>query len=164
MPIKPTPLPERFWAKVDKNGPVAPHMDSQCWLWTASAHISGYGQIGSGVLSGRKTMLLTHRVAYELTYGPIPDGMFVLHGCDTKLCVRPSHLRVGTPLDNVADMIARGRMWTKLTPERVAYIRKAHKPYVVTNRSLAERFGVSVALVEKIVGGTAWKHTQEQQP
>lgn len=99
------PLPERFWAKVNKTG--------ECWLWTASFDGRGYGQIGAGPGRNKRS----HRVAWELTYGPIPEGMYVCHHCDTKACVRPDHLFLGTHGDNVRDMIAKKRSWPQNRPE-----------------------------------------------
>ena len=85
----------RFWAKVRKS--------DGCWLWQASTSV-GYGQINIG---GRPQR--AHRVAWELTFGGIPDGLWVLHRCDTRLCVRPGHLFLGTVTDNNRDMFAKGR-------------------------------------------------------
>lgn len=51
----------------------------------------------------------THRFAYHLTKGAIPDGMQVLHSCDNPPCCNPDHLRVGTSLNNARDMVGRGR-------------------------------------------------------
>ena len=93
------PRGDRFWAKVSKT--------DGCWLWRASVDRWGYGQIGS---SGKpRTMLKAHRVSWEFAYGAIPDGLSVLHRCDTPACVRPEHLFLGTQQDNVADMNAKGR-------------------------------------------------------
>ena len=90
------PLDKRFWRSVDTSG--------DCWLWTACLWPNGYGRIS---VKGRAVG--THRVAYELAYGPIPTGMFVCHKCDVPACVNPDHLFLGTNTDNVRDMWAKGR-------------------------------------------------------
>jgi hypothetical protein len=63
-----------------------------------------YGVCGIG---GR--MWKAHRLSYTIFCGAIPKGMNVLHNCDVTLCVNPDHLFLGTQLDNVADMIRKGR-------------------------------------------------------
>lgn len=82
------PLAQRFEANIDKSG--------DCWLWTASGS-NGYGTIMEG--PSRKK-LYAHRVAYEMAYGPIPEGMVVDHLCHVTLCVNPSHLRAVTSKQN----------------------------------------------------------------
>ena len=99
------PLTERFWEKVDKNGPTQSHMSTPCWVWTGAVSKNGYGSIGSGGKHGRT--LYAHVVAFELQYGPLPPGKMVLHSCDVKLCMH--HIYAGTHADNMYDRHARGR-------------------------------------------------------
>jgi hypothetical protein len=99
------PLAERFWEKVDKNGPTHPVLRTQCWLWTAKRLPRGYGEIA---ING-KDRARTHRVSWEMHFGAIPERRWVLHRCDNPSCVRPDHLFLGTHLDNMADMRAKGR-------------------------------------------------------
>lgn len=75
---------ERFWAKVDKNGPGG------CWLWTAGTS-KGYGQFLNGA----------HRVSYEMLVGPIPEGLHIDHLCRVRACVNPDHLEPVTRKENI---------------------------------------------------------------
>ncbi len=76
---------------------------SGCWLWTKSV-VRGYGRASRGV-----KFAYAHRVAYEDYVGPIPKGLWVLHRCDVPSCCNPAHLFLGTPKDNTADSMAKGR-------------------------------------------------------
>ena len=79
---------QRFWEKVDKSG--------SCWVWTAGCNRKGYGQFK---VSKRKATG-AHRVSWELTNGPAPEGAFIDHICHNPRCVRPDHLRLATPKQN----------------------------------------------------------------
>lgn len=92
----PSDIETRFWSKVDTSG--------DCWLWTSTKYPNGRGQFKVA-----NKNLKAYRVAYELEYGPIPEGLQVLHHCDNPSCVRPAHLFVGTCADNQADMTRKGR-------------------------------------------------------
>lgn len=116
MPWNPTtprvPLADRFWVKVEKT--------ADCWLWCGAPGGEGYGCIR---IAGHAVR--AHRVAWELTNGPIPDGLWVLHRCDNRKCVNPAHLFLGTQSDNMRDMHNKGRgyrpgMGPQVPPDRRA--------------------------------------------
>jgi len=86
----------RFWSKVKQT--------DGCWLWLGAKDSDGYGSVKIG---NRGTH--AHRIAYALMVGHIPPGVSVLHSCDNRSCVRPDHLFLGTQLDNINDMIKKGR-------------------------------------------------------
>ena len=73
------------------------------WMWTGGAR----GKYGQSSRLGKS--LSAHRHSWILHYGPIPDGLFVLHKCDVPRCVRPDHLFLGTHQKNMDDMYAKGR-------------------------------------------------------
>lgn len=114
---------ELFWVKVNKDGPVPEHMPhlGPCWIWTAGRSKSGYGVFEWGGKSAS-----AHRVSWYLAFGSPKDGLLVLHSCDNKGCIRPSHLFLGTHADNSRDMAVKARAATgdrhgsRTHPERVA--------------------------------------------
>ena len=92
----------RFWAKVDKNGPIPAHCPElgPCWVWTGYIHQStGYGQFGSK----GKGSNLPHRIAYQYLIGPIPKGLHLDHVCRNRICVNAAggHLEPVTPRENI---------------------------------------------------------------
>ncbi len=105
-------LEKRFWSKVDRRGP------DECWPWTSKAVLSTlkYGALNlNGIVTG------SHRVAYAIANGSIPDDLLVRHSCDNPPCCNPKHLIAGTQADNVQDMITRGRNYTgAMTPDRIS--------------------------------------------
>lgn len=93
---QPTPE-ERFWDKVDKNGPLtaSAHELGPCWLWIGSRGETGYGHV-----KVNRRMRVAHRVAFEMVNGPIPEGMEIDHMCFTRACVNPAHLRTASRKQN----------------------------------------------------------------
>jgi hypothetical protein len=152
-------LAERLWARVDTNGPVVRPELGACWLWTGAVRRGGYGQIGDG-----KRCRSTHVVAWELAVGPVPELLCVLHQCDQRRCVRPSHLFLGTRKDNAVDCKDKGRNCrgerhgaARLTPLRVLWLR-ARAAEGVPIRQLAARLRVPYATAFYAAKGTNWKH------
>ncbi len=83
--------------------------DGGCLEWQRATRTGGYGIIWVGE---ERRSVSTHRLAWELANGPIPDGMYVCHKCDNPPCCNPDHLFLGTAKDNAYDMISKGRMLT----------------------------------------------------
>jgi len=130
-----------------------------CLEWRGSQDKDGYGRIGRGRRG--EGMECTHRVAYEAAFGPIPMGMNVLHRCDNPPCCEPTHLWLGTDLDNMADRDAKGRTAVqkgerngnaKLTLGQVEEIRVDARLL----REIAADYGVGQSMVSLIRNGKRW--------
>lgn len=173
-------LPERFWSKVDKNGPTMPGMSTPCWVWTGATS-GGYGQIGLG--NGK--IGKASRVVWELQHGAAPGSeKCVLHHCDNPPCVNPEHLFLGTQKDNALDREAKGRMPhpsgdahharrhperlargaehgnAKLSSEQVTVIREAYKGGRGEQLALAQKYNVDAQTIRRIVQNKTY--TQER--
>lgn len=151
---------ERFWAKVDKNGPTQPRMDTNCWVWT------GYTDNGYGKFHFRRTRWLAHRVRWILKHGDLAADELLLHKCDNRACIRVSHLYIGNTLQNAIDRESRGRgnqpqgekhPKAKLTDDDVREIRRLaltmrgidiHKLYPQ----------VTLDIVYKVIRKAIWAH------
>ena len=151
------PFIPRFWSRVDK-------IDG-CWLWQAGKTKDGYGVIWKA-----PKVLLAHRVAWELTYGPIPEGLQILHHCDNPACVNPTHLFIGTNYDNVCDSVSKGRRSSGenhpnalLTTARVSEIRKIYAlkgnrcTRDISQRKLAYQYGVNRRTIQNILSRKNWR-------
>lgn len=94
----------RFWAKVDKNGPVptwAPFL-GPCWIWTAGLQGGGYGQFNGGSrIDNSRRKCIAHVYTYEALVGPVPDGLELDHLCRVRKCCNPAHLEAVTHAENM---------------------------------------------------------------
>lgn len=148
----------KFWARVDRGAP------DDCWEWQACRHHFGHGQINVPasvpIVGGR--VHYSHRVAYHLTHGPVPRGLFVCHSCDNPACCNPAHLSAGTQARNMRDMAARGRARHEqpraiLTEDQVRDIRR-RRADGERCCDLAREFGVSYTCISLTSRGLKWRN------
>ena len=148
-----------FWSRVDIGA------EDSCWNWLGAKTARGYGLYAPmpGVL------LRAHRVAYGLHNGGVDDGMFVCHKCDNPSCSNPNHLFLGTPKDNIDDMIQKGRNvvmlgeanpMSKLSREAVRRMFQDRR----TNSAIASEYGVSSSLVSLIRRRRVWRNATSDLP
>ncbi len=179
MPAR-RPLVDRFWEKVDKNGPMMAGMETNCWTWTG-AKTDGYGYIGLGNGKVGKAT----RIAWELHYGKLVLPDCALHRCDNPSCVRPDHLFKGTQKDNADDREKKGRLvhytgddhWTRKKPEKLARgtshgnallseeqvkaIRIEYTGKYGEQKMLAKKYGVDVQTIRRVVTGKTYSDVRK---
>ena len=150
-----TPITKLFWSKVTITDLF------ECWIWNASTDHCGYGMF---TVDGKRKR--THRIAYEFSYGKIPEGKLVCHHCDTPACVNPLHLWLGTQQDNMTDMVSKKRQSalkgenngrSKLTETKVLAIRALHTQGM-RQIDIAKQFDVAPSCIWRIVSRKQWKH------
>jgi len=105
---------ERFWNRVDKNGPESPFVAGPCWTWTGLLTERGYGR---AQFDGR--VCKAHQISFRLAGQTVPDGLELMHLCHNAACVNPAHLKPGTHRQNMIDAGAIGRMSRPATPLQV---------------------------------------------
>lgn len=156
--VTPAPPPGRR----DLQGP--------CIEWKGSRDGCGYGRRW---VDGKNRS--AHRVAWEEARGSIPDGLHVLHHCDNPPCYNVDHLFLGTHLDNMHDMAAKGRAArrggprafgeanpaAKLTSAQVAEIRACYGAGGISQEALARLYGVAPSHIHRIVHFHNWKSAVE---
>lgn len=128
--------------------------EAGCHIYAGNHRKKGYGVIHS---THRK--YATHRVAWIIANGAIPDGMCVMHKCDTPSCCNPEHLRLGSNQDNIDDAVAKGRRFTKLTPSQVIEIREGSESI----RSLARRLCVARSTIYEAKYGKIWNKCMRKE-
>jgi len=136
----------------------------ECELWQGTTSPFGYGVVR---YQGKRMRL--HRLIYTLIKGEIPEGMVVMHQCDTPACINPNHLHLGTATANTQDMHMKGRApnhkgrnngMAKLTDDQVLAIRARHQYYSRTNgaSAISRDYGVSSVSIDGIVRRLTWTH------
>lgn len=140
--------------------------DGDCWV--LEGHRDARGGHRRVYYEGR--IQKAHRVVWQMWYGPIPEGMCVLHRCDNPPCVNPIHLFLGTVADNNADCQAKGRRYSfgkgvaspraRLNAEQVRAIREAYPAF--SGRQLASRFGVSLSVIQRVVARQSYKDVPDR--
>lgn len=126
---------------------------SDCHIWIGPVSTAGYGQTTRAGVP-----IKAHRWAFELANGPVPDGMHVLHTCDNRRCVNPSHLFLGTHADNMHDKAVKGRAAIKLTEAEVIAIRRDTR----SARAIGRAYGLAHQTVSEIKRNKIWAHVEEK--
>lgn len=91
---------ERFWEKVDKNGPIPessmfPELKTPCWWWVCTINKKGYAKF---LANGK--VVRAHKFLYEKMVGKVPVGLILDHKCRVRHCVNPDHEEPVTPKEN----------------------------------------------------------------
>ena len=142
----------KFWEKIN--------VKNECWIWAGNQDKYGYGRIGINY-----KRYYAHRLAYELIYGLIPEGMLVCHKCDNPLCINPEHLFLGTNGDNSKDMVNKNRSYHpigelhplhKLTNEQVIEIKQLYSTGKYLQTELAKQFNVCSTEICLLVNNKRW--------
>lgn len=148
------PLVERFWGRVDKNGPVPecrPDL-GPCWIWLAGLNPNGYGQFCGVPEAGQ----LAHRVSWFMAGRPLLAGLTLDHLCRQITCVRPDHAeQVPGPVNTLRGNSWSGRNFRKthckhgheFTPANTIRTKAGHRKCLACDRArhAAERAGLAEA-------------------
>jgi hypothetical protein len=138
-----------------------------CWELQGYRDIGGYCQVTMHNC-GHVLTIRAHKLFYILAYGFVPEGKLVLHKCDIPYCVCPSHLYLGTQIDNMDDMITRGRQRMQLGTSNpnnrilnesiVRHIKTLYYTGNVTQQEIADAYGVPAQTISNIITERTWSH------
>lgn len=149
----------KYSAQPDANG---------CIHWTGYTDKNGYGLLQVEFETFGKPVR-AHRLSYEQKNGSISEGLWVLHKCDNPSCINPDHLFLGTPKDNVQDMMMKKRNKpgrrgmkgsdnanAKLSFVDIVAIREAGK--FANRKQIASKYKINVSTVNRIISRKSWSH------
>lgn len=124
-----------------------------CWVWKGATGSDGYGRLRRGSITHS-----AHRYSYELFKGPIPEGLCVMHQCDTPQCVNPRHLVLGTKADNSRDMLRKGRQGQTAKKLEFAEVLEVRRMLAdgATKGAISAKFGICRSTVQDIEAGATW--------
>ena len=143
------PTLTRFWAKVDKEGPMSA-LGTRCWVWTAAVNNKGPRAYGIFAVT-KKNLVTAHAFSYWLEHGEFLRG--IDHRCHNRLCVNPGHLRHLTNKQNIENRGGlnrnntsgvRGVTWDKRRNRWMAKVMHNRRCYHVGYFSTLEEAQVAV--------------------
>ncbi len=138
----PPPDVIRFFAKVDKSGPVPLVLDSRCWLWTGATDAHGYPRFWL-----RGNSVTAQRAVYMLAGVDLQPDQQVINLCKNRLCVRPDHLALGT-LSDAHALRHRGRQ--RIGPGELAMMRMVVRDCEVPVEYVAQAYRLSPEFVKEV--------------
>lgn len=140
--------------------------DSGCWEWKNYKNRGGYG-----VINIDNTTYLVHRIAWWAHHRQTPPShLKVCHTCDNRACINPTHLFLGTQLDNVRDCLRKGRFTRKgnsgekhplaiLNEDKVVAILRDSRKY----KDIAASYGCAESTIGMIKRGWNWPHVYARE-
>ncbi len=158
---------DRFWSKVDKNGPLPDQSKpyyaglSNCWQWTGTID----GDYGTFRISRPRSTPRASRIAFMIQHGRLPVN-FACHHCDNGKCVLWEHLYDGTQIENKRDAMLRERdhppfgvdHWkSRLTEDLVRELRRRYAIGDVSYNDLATEYGIGMVTVHNAITRATWK-------
>lgn len=138
---------------------VSPGQPNECWEWQGCT----IKKFKHGQFRYKNKGYLAHRVSYEIHIGPIPDGVNVCHSCDNPSCINPAHLFLGSQIDNIADMIKKGRNsrgehHSKKFTDNDVLLMRSLADEGISIKDIADRFDAKYEHIRVIVRRKSWKH------
>lgn len=146
-------LKKRFFIKIKK---------SKCWNWNSKTSNRGYGEMK---INGKYKF--AHRISWQIHNGNIPHNLCVLHRCDNRKCVKPTHLFLGTRKENNLDMRKKGRdrqlkgekhFRAKFSDLDIKNIRSNYTGKRGEQVILAKKYNCKRAAISRIINRFNWKH------
>jgi len=156
----------RFLSKLDKNGPIHPHLGTPCWDYVGGSFGDGCGAFKLTIEPFKYRQVRASRIAFIVFHGYDPGDLFVCHKCDRPICCNGEHLFAGTQSDNEMDKQAKGRAPSRrgednpvhlLTEAAILDIRRRRAAGEVLS-VIAAAHGVAVTTVHAVIKGRSWRH------